>query len=201
MALSFAKAGASYIAVGARSNMSQLAKDVEAAAVSANRNAPKFLPIKLDVTNEQSVKEAAAEVEEEFGKLDILVNNAGILGEFGLITESNPEEWWQVLDVNVRGPYLVTRAFLPVLLKGEEKYIINVTSVGAHLVNPALSAYQVSKLGLLRLSQLINAEYVPQGVVSFCIHPGNCPTDIMGGPEGLPDHLKPGMDHKWPLSS
>lgn len=198
MALSFAKAGASYIAVGARSNMSQLSKDVEAAAVSVNRSAPQFLPINLDVTNEQSVQEAAAEIEKVFRKLDILVNNAGILGKFGLIAESNPEEWWQVLDVNVRGPYLVTRAFLPVLLKGEEKTIVNVTSVGAHLANPALSAYQVSKLGLLRLSQLINAEYAPQGVVSFCIHPGNCPTDIMGGPEGLPDHLKPGMYDNGP---
>ncbi len=180
--------------------MSQLGKDVEAAAVSANRSTPNFLPIKLDVTNEQSVKEAAAEVEKEFGKLDVLVNNAGVLGQFGLIAESNPEEWWQVLDVNVRGPYLVTRAFLPIMLKGEEKYIINVTSVAAHLVNPALSAYQVSKIALLRLSQMTNAEYAPQGVVSLCIHPGNSPTDIVGGPEGLPDHLKPGMYRKWPFS-
>ena len=201
MALSFAKAGASYIAVGARSDMSQLAKDVEAAAVSANRSAPKFLPIKLDVANEQSVEKAAAELEKEFGKLNILVNNAGILGQFGLIAESNPQEWWEVLDINVRGPYLVARAFIPVLLKGDEKYIINVTSVGAHLVNPALSAYQVSKIGLLRLSQLMNVEYALQGVVSFCIHPGNSPTDIMGGPEGVADHLKPGMCHQWPCFS
>lgn len=200
MALSFAKAGASYIAVGARSDMSQLAKDIEAAAVSANRRNPKFLPIKLDVTDELSIEKAAAEVDKEFGKLDILVNNAGILGRFGLIAESKPEEWWEVLNVNVRGPYLVTRAFIPVLLKGEEKYIINVTSVGAHLANPALSAYQVSKLGLLRLTQLINVEYIEQGVVSFCIHPGNSPTDIMGGPEGLADHLKPGMFQIWTLS-
>lgn len=200
MALSFAKAGASYIAVGARSDMSQLAKDVEAAAVSANRSAPKFLPIELDVTEERSIEKAAAEVEKEFGKLDILVNNAGILGQHGLIADSNPEQWWQVLDVNVRGPYLVTRAFLPILLKGQDKFIVNVTSVGAHLVNPTLSAYQVSKLGLLRLSQLIYAEYSAQGVVSFCIHPGNSPTDIMGGPEGVADHLKPGMSDTWVLS-
>ena len=193
MALSFAKAGASYIAIGARSDMSQVAKDVELAAASANRKAPKLLMIKLDVTDEQSVKEAAAEVEREFRKLDVLVNNAGILGQFGLVAESDPKEWWQVLDVNVRGPYLVTRAFLPVLLKSQDKFIINVTSVAAHLVNPALSAYQVSKVALLRLTQLVNAEYVSQGVVSFCVHPGNCPTDIMGGPDGLADHLKPSM--------
>ena len=174
--------------------MSQIAKDIEATAVSAGRSAPKVLPVKIDVTEEQSVEKAAAEVEKEFGKLEILVNNAGILGQFGMVAESDPKEWWQVLNVNVRGPYLTTRSFLPLLLKGEgAKFIINVTSVGAHLVNPALSAYQVSKMGLLKFSQVMNVEYSPQGVVSLCIHPGNCLTDIMGPPEELPDHLKPGM--------
>ena len=197
MALSFAKAGASKIAIGARSDMSQLAKNLEAAAISANRSAPMVLLLNLDVTNEQSVEKAAAEVEREFGELDILVNNAGILGEFGMVADTNPEKWWQVLDVNIRGPYLVTRAFIPLLLRGTgHKFIINVTSVGAHLINPALSAYQVSKLGLLRFSQLVNAEYSPQGVVSICIHPGNCLTDIMGPAEELPDHLKPSMYHR-----
>ncbi|BCR91311.1 SDR family NAD(P)-dependent oxidoreductase [Aspergillus chevalieri] len=190
MILSFAKAGASFIAAGARSDMSQLAKDVEAAALSANRPTPTFLPVKMDVTDRKSVEDAAAEVEKAFGKLDIVINNAGILGKFGLITDSNPDEWWQVLDVNIRGPYLVSRSFLPLLLKGEDKYLINVASVAAHLLNPTLSAYQVSKMGLVKLTQLINAEYSGQGVISFAVHPGNSPTDIMGGPEGLTDHEK-----------
>ena len=73
--------------------MSQLAKDVEAAAVSATRSAPKVLLLKLDVTNEQSVEKATAEVEKEFGKLDILVNNAGILGQIDMIADLNPENW------------------------------------------------------------------------------------------------------------
>ena len=119
------------------------------------------------------------------------------LAHFGIIVDSNPEEWWRVLGVNVRGPYFPTREFIPLLLKGaEDQFIINVTSVGAHLVNPALSAYQVSKLGLSRFSQLVNAEYPPQEVVSLCIHPGNCLTDIMGPAEELPAHLKPGMYHR-----
>ena len=94
MAISFANAGASKTAVGDRSDMSQLAKYVEAAAVSAARSAPKMLLLKLDVTNEQSVEKAAAEVEKLFGKLDVLVNNAGILGQFGMIADSKPEKWW-----------------------------------------------------------------------------------------------------------
>lgn len=193
MVLSFAKAGTSSIAAGARSDMSQLAKDVENAALSANRSAPTFLPVKMDVTDRKSVEGAAAEVEIAFGKLDIVINNAGVLGKFGLITDSNPDEWWQVLDVNIRGPYLVAHSFLPLLLKGQDKYLVNVASVAAHLVNPTLSAYQVSKMGLVKLSQLINAEYSADGVISLAIHPGNSPTDIMGGTEGLNDHQKASM--------
>lgn len=194
MALSFAKAGASYIAVGARSDMSRVGEEIKAAAESADRSVPKFLAVTLDVTSEESVERAAAEVDAEFGKLDILVNNAGVLGKFGLIADSLPEKWWQVQEVNVRGPYLVTRAFMPLLLRGDEKYIINMSSVGAHLTNPNLSAYQLSKMGLLRLSQLINAEYAPKGVTSFAIHPGNCHTDIMS-PDDM-DHVKHSKRHR-----
>ena len=192
MVLSFAKAGASHIAVGARSGMSQLAKDIEAAASSAGREPPTFLPIKLDVANGDSVQQAANEVDKVFGKLDVLVNNAGILGNPKLITESSPDEWWQVFDINLRGPYLIARAFLPLLLKGETKYVVNVASVGALIAGPTLSAYQTAKMALVKFSQFIDVEYASQGIVSFCIHPGNCLTDIVGGFD-IAEDLKPGM--------
>jgi NAD(P)-dependent dehydrogenase (short-subunit alcohol dehydrogenase family) len=192
MVLSLARAGASYIAVGARSDLSRVAKDAEVAALSANRAAPKFLPINLDIADPKSVEDAAAAVEKAFGRCDIVVNNAGIIGDFALIGDSNPDAWWRVLEVNLRGPYLVSRAFLPLLLKTGDAYVVNISSVGAHLVGPTLSAYQTSKLSLLRFSEFLNAEYAGKGVISFAIHPGNIPTDIMGGPEGVPDNLKHG---------
>ncbi|KAG2417939.1 hypothetical protein HFD88_001038 [Aspergillus terreus] len=188
MALSFAKAGVSKIAVGARSSLESLAKEIAEACT----NPPEFLPVKLDVTDEASVAAAATEVGRAFGQLNVLVNNAGILGKYGLIADSDPEEWWEVLNVNLRGPYLVTRAFVPLLLKASKddiRYIVNVCSVGAHLTNPTLSSYQVSKNALLKLTTLTNAEYGP-GVIAFAIHPGNSPTDIMGGPDAIPPHHK-----------
>jgi NAD(P)-dependent dehydrogenase (short-subunit alcohol dehydrogenase family) len=112
----------------------------------------------------------------------IIVNNAGIIGDFALIGDSNPDAWWRVLEVNLRGPYLVSCAFLPLLLKTGDAYVVNISSVGAHLVGPTLSAYQTSKLSVLRFSEFLNAEYAGKGVISFAIHPGNIPTDIMGGP-------------------
>lgn len=88
-------------------------------------------------------------------------------------------------------PYLVARAFLPLLLKGGDKQMVNVSSVGAHLLNPGLSSYQPSKLALLRFTEFLCVEYGDKGLVAFCIHPGNVPTDIIKGPDGeLPEHLK-----------
>ena len=191
MVLSFAKAGASYLAAGARSDMSLLGRDVIAAAESAKRPIPKFLPVRLDVTDEKSVNAAANFVKAEFGRCDILINNAGIMGCLKPIAESDPAEWWQNFEVNVRGTYLISRAFIPLLLDSEngQKTVINVSSVGAHLVNPVVSAYQTSKLALLRLSQFIDREYASQGMLSICVHPGNSPTEIIGDPKDVPDHL------------
>lgn len=191
MSLAFAKAGASNIAVGARSDQSSVEKAIHDAAATAKRVPPRVLPITLDVTIQASVDNAAKEVEKAFGRLDILINNAGILGSIDRVADSDPDAWWNVWTVNFRGSYLVSRAFLPLLLKGGDKTIINVSSVGAHLTLPGASAYQTSKLAMVRFTEFLCADYGDQGVTAFAIHPGNVITDILG-PDGPPDFLKHG---------
>lgn len=161
------------------------------AAADAKRSAPRVLEVKIDVTSLKSTEDAAALVEKEFGKLDILLINAGILGPPALVADSDPEQWWETWNVNLKGPYLVTRAFLPLMLKGGDKTIITTASVGAHVVVPSLSAYQPSKLAVLRFMEFVSKEYGNKGVTAFAIHPGNIPTEIVGGPEGLRPELKP----------
>jgi len=190
MATSFAQAGASHIALGARSSLESLKDALLAAAAKAKRPEPKILCVKLDITSQQSTEEAAKLVEKEFGKLDILINNAGVIGEMKLVADTDPEVWWQTWNVNVRGPYLMTKAFLPLMLKGGDKTIISTSSVGAHLVSPSLSAYQPSKLAVLRFMQFVSEEYKDKGVLAFSIHPGNIPTDMVGGTDGVPENLK-----------
>lgn len=191
MAISFAQAGASQIAIGARSSLSTVRDQVLAAAAKANRPTPRALCVPIDVTSQTSTEEAAKLVGKEFGKLDILVINAGILGSHDLIADSNVDDWWEVWNVNLKGPYCVSRAFLPLMLQGGDKTIIATASVGAHVVMPGLSSYQPSKLAVLRLMEFVSKEYAGQGVSAFSIHPGNIPTDIVGGMEGIPDALKP----------
>ena len=79
---------------------------------------------------------------------------------------------------NVRGPYLMTRSLLPLMLKGGDKQIINLTSIGAHLLFPGFSSYQTGKLAIIRFSEFINADYGEQGVVSFSVHPGGVRTEM-----------------------
>lgn len=192
MVLAFAAAGASKIAAGARGDTASL-KDVFASSARANGHAePQFLPLALDVADEASVGAAAVAIRAEFGRLDVVVNNAGILSSFGKVGDTDPGQWWRVFQVNLLGPYLVSRAMVPLLRQSEHSYVIHVASVGAHLVNPALSAYQTSKAALVRFSQLLDREYSDDGVTSFSVHPGNCQTDIMG-PGELDDFHKSSM--------
>jgi NAD(P)-dependent dehydrogenase (short-subunit alcohol dehydrogenase family) len=127
IAISFAKAGASNIVIGARSSLDAIEAAIQQAAQDARRPKPQVLKIKLEVTNPASVADAAAEVEKAVGRLDVLVNNAGVI-DMTMITDSNPETWWNVWEVNVKGPYLVARALLPLMLKVEDslKQVITV---------------------------------------------------------------------------
>jgi NAD(P)-dependent dehydrogenase (short-subunit alcohol dehydrogenase family) len=94
MALSYAKGGASFIAISARSDLSEVEKEVKKAAVGAGREEPKTLSIKVDVTKSESVQNVGNAIGKAFGKLDILVNNAAIIGDFTTITDGDPDNWW-----------------------------------------------------------------------------------------------------------
>lgn len=179
-ALSFARAGASKIALGARSEMKNLEQEIKDAAEKASRKAPTVLSIKLDVTNRQSTEDAAKKIDAEFGGLDILINNAGYLENFAKVVDSDPEEWWKVWEVNIKGPYLVARATIPLLLKKNKglKTILNVSSLGAHFLAPGGSGYMMTKLALVRFGEFLNAEHRDEGLLSYAIHPGGVDTEL-----------------------
>lgn len=179
-AISYAKAGASQIAIGARSTLSSLESEIFSAAKGAGKAAPEVLTIKLDVEDLSSVKQAAQEVQKRFGSLDILINNAGYLEDAKTIGESDEVEYWKTWEVNYRGVYWVTKEVLPLILRKEGglKTIVNVSSVGAHGVRPGMSGYQASKYAILRFTEFLCAEYAGKGLVAFAIHPGGVKTSL-----------------------
>ncbi|KAL8833063.1 MAG: hypothetical protein Q9170_004525 [Blastenia crenularia] len=187
-AIAYARAGAAAIGLGARSDLSEVEKQVQKAAADAGKKAPHVFSFKLDIQSRQSVEEAAKEVEKAFGSVDVLVNNAGYLAKFVPMVDSDPDDWWMTWEINIRGIYLMTRSFLPLLLKGSGKTILNITSGGAHALFPGASAYQTSKLAIIRLSEFTNAEYGGQGILAYSLHPGGVATDMAGKmPQAMQD--------------
>ncbi|KAI1117075.1 hypothetical protein F5Y14DRAFT_404753 [Nemania sp. NC0429] len=178
-ALSLAKAGCSKIAIGARSDISSLEKEIAKAAADAGRSAPQVISLKLDVTSEESVKAAADQIGQAFGgALDVLVCNAGNLETWVPLAESTPADWWQTYEINVKGTYLLNRFFIPLLLKSETKTSILVSSYGALTVRPGASGYQSSKFVVCRLAEFIANDYEKQGIVCLSLHPGGVKTEL-----------------------
>ncbi|KAF2138425.1 uncharacterized protein K452DRAFT_300972 [Aplosporella prunicola CBS 121167] len=188
-ALSFARAGASHIAIAARGSLAHLEAELQAAAQSAGKPVPQTLSVAVDVTDAASVAAAVAAIEAAFGRLDVLVNNAGYLETFAPLADTDPADWWRAWEINVKGPFLVTRALLPLLLRSEngDKTVISVSSITAHMLQCGGSAYMTSKLALLRLHEFVCAEYGGQGVLAYCIHPGAVVTDLANG---MPEESK-----------
>jgi NAD(P)-dependent dehydrogenase (short-subunit alcohol dehydrogenase family) len=186
-ALSFAKAGAAGIAIAARGKLDEVEKKIVDAAKAAGHAAPKVLQVQVDVTSPESVTQAVSAVEKAFdGKLDVLINNAGYLENWECVADTDPQDWWRVWEINLKGVYLMTRAFLPLLLKGRQKIIVNVSSIGAHVTRPGASGYQTSKFALLRFTEFVQAEYQEHGLVTYAIHPGGVPTELgLSMPEAM----------------
>ncbi|RHZ57451.1 hypothetical protein CDV55_104986 [Aspergillus turcosus] len=186
---SFARAGAPSIAIAARGPLDAVETALLSTAKEAGHPPPTILKLTLDVTDEASVAAAAARVTAEFGHIDILINNAGTSETWVPIAESDPADWWGCWEVNVKGVYLVMQAFIPLLRKGTQKTIVNVSSIGALRVRPGASAYQTGKFAVLRLTEFVMAEYAGEGMLAYAIHPGGVPTELAKGIKALQGFL------------
>ncbi|ORY59509.1 NAD-P-binding protein [Pseudomassariella vexata] len=178
-AIAFGTAGCSKIAVGARSDLSATAAAVISAATAAGKPKPQVVMLQLDISSPESVKAATAKLSLEFdGKLDILCNNAAYLETWGMVMDSEPADWWQTWEVNVKGTYLCARHFLPLILRSDSKTIVNVTSSGANVVARGCSAYETSKVAVTRFTEFLVEEYGSQGLVAHAFDPGSVDTDM-----------------------
>ncbi|KAK4505133.1 hypothetical protein PRZ48_003096 [Zasmidium cellare] len=178
-AISFATAGCSKILLAGRSDLAEVETAIYDAAIKANRPQPVVHSFKVDVTSEDSVRDAAATATDVLdSSLDVLISNVGYLEEARLLAESEPSEWWKTWEVNVKGPYLTARFFIPLLLESQTKTVINVTSGGAHVMFSGMSSYQTTKFALCRLTEFMNKEYYDQGLIAMALHPGAVKTEL-----------------------
>jgi NAD(P)-dependent dehydrogenase (short-subunit alcohol dehydrogenase family) len=144
----------------------------------------KILPVKVDVTIEEDLKRLYRLVENRFGHLNILVNSAGVnINDPAQVNELNWEDLARNLEVNVGGPFMTSKKLYPLLQKGREKKIINISSqMGSiQLTDGGATPYRVSKAALNMLTRNQAIEYKRDGIVVVSVHPGWVKTD-MGGP-------------------
>ncbi|TGO36077.1 hypothetical protein BHYA_0136g00200 [Botrytis hyacinthi] len=150
----------------------------------------KFLSVKVDIANEEDVKNLYETVQKEFGRhADVLLNNAGYMSN-GMIGEAEPSDWWKGIEINLKGLYHMTHHFIrsQPSPKSPTGTIITVSSGRAALTGPGGSAYNISKLAEQRLSEHLHLEYPSLRV--FTTMPGIVLTDMVS------DHFKPyAIDH------
>jgi NAD(P)-dependent dehydrogenase (short-subunit alcohol dehydrogenase family) len=125
-----------------------------------------------DVTQEREIEALFELLVERFGRLDLLVNNAGAF-DGGPLDALSTEAWDHVLAVNLRAPFLCTRAALAIMKRQRSGRIINIGSISAQRVRPQSAPYSASKHGLWGLTQVTALEGREYGVTCGCIHPGN----------------------------
>ncbi|KAL8996042.1 MAG: hypothetical protein Q9169_004354 [Polycauliona sp. 2 TL-2023] len=180
IAISYARAGASHIAISARNlpEASAVCDEVVQAAKGAGQDEPQTLALVMDVCDRASLDSAASTVRDAWGRLDILINNAAYLAPFISLADGDEEDWWHTWEVNVRGVYWLTKALLPLMLTGGDKTVINLTSTGALALTPGASAYQPSKLAVMRLTEYLMVDYIHQGLLSYSVHPATVATNL-----------------------
>jgi 3-oxoacyl-[acyl-carrier protein] reductase len=159
------------VAVSARS-----ADQVEAVAGEIDG-----LAIAGDVSLREDVEAMVARTESELGPIDLLVANAGIAGWERNAWEREPNEWWQVLEVNVLGVYLSSRAVIPGMIERGRGRIVITASGAAYLPGSMSTAYSSSKAAVTRFGETLASQLEPYGIAVFPISPGLVRTEMTEG--------------------
>jgi len=170
LALAFAGEGARLV-VNSRSEESirPVAREAESAGAEV-------LAVAADVSGNADVERLVGDAVEQFGGIDVLVNNAGLLGPRVAIEEYPEDEWRRVIDANLTGPYLVSKAAIPHMRPGGS--IINVVSGVSVEGRAEWGAYSVSKFGIEGLTQILAAELEDRGIRVNAVDPGGMRTDM-----------------------
>ena len=166
---------------------SRTACDSDALATLDKQYVGKFLAVNMDVSAASSVDTAFDTIADAFGHLDVVINNAGMAAPKRAV-DMSADEWAVVIDTNLTGPFLVSRAAVRLMPNGGS--IIQIASIGAFKAYVGLSAYNSSKAGVLMLTQTLALELAPQHIRVNVLAPGYVITpmneEYLSGPQGEP---------------
>ncbi|KAM0750298.1 putative oxidoreductase [Meredithblackwellia eburnea MCA 4105] len=178
IALTFAQAGAKKVIITARS-AEQLDEVEQAIKSDPHANGTEVAKFVQDVLDSDGTEKIFATV----GDVDVLINNAGYLENWLKIGETTPDDWFKTWEVNVKGTFIPTRAFLRQIeatKRTKPVTIINTSSAGSINTAPGASSYQATKSAVNRFTEYLHYEY-PETVRTFAYHPGGVVTQLAKG--------------------
>lgn len=152
-------------------------KDLQAVAAELKSSGVKVVYATADVAHRLAVEAAIAKLSAELGSIDILINNAGS-GKFGKFLEMEPEEWEQIIKVNLLGAYYVIRGVLPAMLERQSGDIVNISSTAGQKGSAVTSAYSASKFGLIGMSESLMQEVRKSNIRVTTLTPSTIATDM-----------------------
>jgi 3-oxoacyl-[acyl-carrier protein] reductase len=171
IALKFAQEGANVAIVSrTQENSAKVAAEIRALGRQAWCHA-------VDVADAVAVNAASERILDECGRVDVLVNNAGVTRD-GLLMRMADADWDTVLNTNLKGAFLVTRAFSRAMIKARTGRIINISSVIGLIGNAGQSNYAASKAGLIGFTQSCAREFATRGITVNAVAPGFIETDM-----------------------
>ncbi|WP_036478648.1 3-oxoacyl-[acyl-carrier-protein] reductase [Myxosarcina sp. GI1] len=171
-ALALASQGAKVVVNYARS--SDAAEAVVSAIAEAGGEA---IALQADVSQSEAVDNLIKQTQDKFGRIDILVNNAGITKDT-LLLRMKPEQWQAVIDLNLTGVFLCTKAVSKIMLKQRSGRIINIASVAGQMGNPGQANYSAAKAGVIGFTKTVAKELANRGVTVNAVAPGFIETDM-----------------------
>ncbi len=153
------------------------------------------IAIKADAARASGVDEVVKKATEAFGKIDILVNNAGITRDT-LLMRMSEEDWDAVLDTNLKGVFLLTKAVIRPMMSAKHGKIVTISSVVGLIGNPGQANYCASKAGVIGFTKSVAREVASRGITANVVCPGYIETDMTGK---LTDTQREAIMHSVPL--
>ena len=188
IAKAFAQAGANIVLNGRSAISAELIAEIEAFGV-------KCIGVSGDISDFEEAGRITQETQEKLGPITILINNAGITND-KLMLRMKPEEFAQVLKINLVGTFNMTQQVLKKMLKQREGAIINLSSVSGLIGNVGQANYAASKAGVVGFTKSVAREVAPRGITCNAIAPGFIQTDMT---DVLSDKVKEQVTQNIPL--
>jgi 3-oxoacyl-[acyl-carrier protein] reductase len=189
IALTLARHGADVVVTDINLERAQAtAQEIEALQVRS-------LAIKANVADVSAAEQMVKETVDKLGKIDILVNNAGITRD-NVLLRMKPEEWDQVMEVNLKGTYACTRAALKFMFRQKNGRIVNIASITGLMGNAGQANYSASKAGIIGFTKAVAREYANRGITVNAVAPGFIDTAMT---QAIPEKEREALTKQIPM--